>query len=110
KASLLALLEYKDFNEIGFIRLGNVIFMKISYFRQRPFDLIIPLLKEEGRIFKVEYDSRKNLKTLSTRFYKYTLDEADWLNKETRGTGETMTSLEAIDFLTSLPRSESISL
>lgn len=45
KSSFLSLLEYKDFNEIGFIKIGNLVFMRVRYLKQKPFDLIIPLIK-----------------------------------------------------------------
>lgn len=79
KASFLALIEYKDFDQIGFIKIGNIIFMKISFYKQKPFDLIIPLMKGDGRIFKVAYDKRENLNDVSSKFYKFNLEDSNWL-------------------------------
>ena len=79
KASFLSLIEYKDFDQIGFIKIGNIIFMRITFNKQKPFDLIIPLIKGEGRIFKVSYDKRENLNDVSSKFYKFNLDESNWI-------------------------------
>ena len=35
KASFLSLLEYQDFEQIGFIKIGNIIFMKVSYLKKK---------------------------------------------------------------------------
>jgi hypothetical protein len=102
RAALMALLEYKDFDQISFIRLGNVTFMKISYQMQKPFDFIIPILKGEGRIYKVEYDKKETVATLANKFYKYTLFESTWFSGKTGHTGETMSAMQVIDLFSTL--------
>lgn len=99
KSSLLALLEYKDVSEIGFVKLGNTIFMKVSYPRQKPFDLLIPLTKGEGRVLKVEFPSKEVLPEASSRFYKYTMDETNWITPTTTSVAEIMTPFNVVDFL-----------
>ncbi len=98
RSSFLALLEYKDFNEVGFIKIGNTTFLKVSYVKQKPFDLIIPLIKGEGRILKVTFDKKENLGAISSKFYKYSLDDSNWLADSFPTIGESMNALEAFDF------------
>lgn len=98
KNSFLALIEYKDFDSIGFIKIGNVIFMKISYLKQKPFDLIIPLIKGEGRILKVNFDRRENLNEVASKFYKYNLEKSNWLpDHNLQANQEVMTTMEVVD-------------
>lgn len=82
RESLLSLLEYKDFNDIGFIKVGDVIFMKVSFIKQKPFDLIMPLMKGEGRIFKVTFSSKDNLPANASKFYKFNLNESSWMPEQ----------------------------
>lgn len=109
RSSFLSLLEYKDFDQIGFIKIGNVTFLKVSYLKQKPFDLIIPLIRGEGRIFKINFDKKENLGALSSKFYKYSLNESDWLPESYPVMGEAMTSLEALDFFSSQLNKQEIS-
>lgn len=109
KTSFMALLEYKDFSEIGFIKIGNVTFLKVSYPKQRPFDLIIPIVRGEGKIYKVSFDKRENLSEISSKFYKYTLYESNWLPDNFPAVGEAMTPFEAIDFFTTQLNKQEIS-
>ena len=99
KNSFLSLIEYKDFHEISYMKLGNAIFMKISFNKQKPFDLIIPLVMGEGRIFKVNFDKKENLKTVSTKFYKFNLDETNWIDTPKQSNSETMSTLKVFDLL-----------
>lgn len=101
KSSFLSLIEYKDFDQIGFIKLGNINFMKISYNKQKPFDLIIPLIKGDGRIFKVSYDKKENLGAVSSKFYKFNLVKSNWLPESTTAEKETMSALEVFDLFSS---------
>lgn len=101
KASFLGLIEYKDFDQIGFIKLGNIIFMKIGFNKQKPFDLIIPLIRGEGRIYKVSYDKKENYGAIASKFYKFDLEKSNWMPAVTPRNGEVMTALEAFDFLNS---------
>lgn len=97
KSSFLSLIEYKDFSAIGFIKIGNVIFMKISYQKQRPFDLLIPLIKGPGRIYKVTFDKKENSGASSNKLYKFDLHDTDWISDVKRERGEVLTALEVYD-------------
>lgn len=108
KSSLINLIEYKDFDKIDFIKVGNVTFLRFSYIKQRPFDLIIPLKRDEGRIYKIEYDKREDLGSLSSKFYKYTLEKSNWLPDDHRQPSESVTAFEAIDIVSALASSKKI--
>jgi hypothetical protein len=101
KSSFLSLIEYKDFDQIGFIKLGNTVFMKISYLKQKPFDLIIPLIKGEGRIFKVTFDGKEDLGNVSSMFYKFNFDDSNWLSEESPAPGEVLSPFGVFDYFTS---------
>lgn len=101
KSSFLSLIEYKDFDQIGFIKLGNTVFMKISFMKQKPFDLIIPLLRGEGKIYKVTFDKREELGTLASQFYKFNFGESNWQSLDKPQAGEVMTPLQSLDFFSS---------
>lgn len=79
KSAFFALIEYKDYSDIGFIKLGDQIFMKISYDKQKPFDLIIPLMKGQGRIFKVTFAKKEGSKNSSSKFYKFNITKSKWV-------------------------------
>lgn len=79
KSAFFALIEYKDYTDIGFIKLGDQIFMKISYDKQKPFDLIIPLMKGQGRIFKVTFSKKEGAKNSSSKFYKFNITKSKWV-------------------------------
>lgn len=97
KSSFLSLIEYKDFDQIGFIKIGNVIFMKVSYQMQKPFDLIIPLVKGQGRIFKVTFDKKENAGQIASKFYKFSLDKTNWFPEGKPEGNETYSALEVYD-------------
>lgn len=97
KSSFLSLIEYKDFDSIGFIKLGNLNFMKISYNKQKPFDLIIPLSMDEGRIFKVSFDKKEDSDLVASRFYKYNLYETNWLSKWLTPKSKILTVFDLLD-------------
>jgi hypothetical protein len=99
KNSFLSLIEYKDFHDISFLKIGNALFMKISYNKQKPFDLIIPLVMGEGRIFKVNFDKKDNIKAVSTKFYKYNLDDSNWIDTTKNVQSDSMTTLKVFDLL-----------
>jgi hypothetical protein len=101
KASFLSLFEYKDFDTIGFMKIGNLTFMKISFNKQKPFDLIVPLIRGEGRIFKVSYDKKENLSAIASKFYKFNLEKTNWMAATEARTGEVMTALEVFDLFSS---------
>lgn len=98
KASFLGLIEYKDFDDIKFIKVGNAFVMRISYQKQKPFELLIPLIKGEGKIYKLSLGRRENAESIINKFFKYNLEKADWFSEESRSIGETMSALEVFDF------------
>ena len=110
KASFLSLLEYKNFDQIGFIKIGNILFLKISFVEQRPFDLIIPLRKTAGQIFKITFDKREAQKDLSSKFYKYHLENSDWIADMMKPDSEVMTSMQALDLLSESDLKEKLSI
>jgi hypothetical protein len=102
KTALLNLLEYKDFDSMGVVKIGNTIFLKVSYLRQKPHDLLIPLQKAPGKVFRVEFDSKNDLGKVSSLFYKFHLDKTNWLNEDTVPMGETMGPLEVFDYFSQI--------
>jgi pSer/pThr/pTyr-binding forkhead associated (FHA) protein len=101
KSSFLSLIEYKDFDQIGFIKIGNIVFIKIHFNKQKPFDLIIPIIKGNGRIFKINYDSKENLDAVTSKFYKFNLEKSNWLADTKPKTSDVLSSLGAYDFFSS---------
>ena len=97
KSSFLSLLEYKDFTQVSFIKIGNTLFLRVSYNQQKPFDLIVPLTKGDTQILKVTWDKNENLGATSSKFYKFNLDKSDWLMESRPFEGETMNALEVFD-------------
>jgi hypothetical protein len=102
KSSLLSLLEYKDFTKIGFMKVGNAYFLRVSYVKQKPFDLIIPLIKGQGRIFRIEFEGKDTLVALESKFYKFTLNKSNWFSLPNEGYQEILTPLKALDFFSTL--------
>lgn len=101
KSSFLSLIEYKDFDEINFLKIGNAYFMKIGFNKQKPFDLLIPLVKGEGRIFRISYDRKENSQLVASKFYKFNLDKTDWISESDAAVREVMSSLEVFDLFSS---------
>ncbi len=101
KASFLGLIEYKDFDMIGFMKIGNLTFMKITYNKQKPFDLIIPLMRGEGKIYKVSYDKKENLGAIASKFYKFNMEKSNWMPNIEARSSEVMTALEVFDLFSS---------
>ena len=112
RQSFMALIEYKGLDQIDFIKLGNSYFLRISYNMQKPFDLLIPLIKGEGRIYKVEFDKKDNLGILRNKFYKFTLDDSNWIDGKPTGiTQDTLNPMQVMDFFAGLNnKSDKISL
>ena len=103
RQSFMALIEYKGLDQIDFIKLGNAYFLRISYNMQKPFDLLIPLIKGEGRIYKVEFDKKENLGVLRNKFYKFTLDDSNWIDGKATGIAQdTLNPMQVMDFFGSL--------
>lgn len=97
KASFLSLIEYKEFDDIGFAKIGSSIFLRISYLKQKPFDLLIPLVRGQGRIFKVTFDKKEGFKSAQSRFYKYNLNESEWMPEAKDLTPGSLSGLEVYD-------------
>jgi pSer/pThr/pTyr-binding forkhead associated (FHA) protein len=109
RLSLLSLLEYKDFDKIDFVKIGNAYFLRASYNRQKPFDIIIPIVKGEGRVMKIEYDKKENLGLLSNQFYKYTLNESNWFPAhQLPPDGETLKPFQVLDFFSKLKMKDEV--
>ncbi len=111
RSSFLSLIEYKSFDQIDFLKLGNAYFLRISYTRQKPFDLIIPLIQGEGRIFKIEFDKKENLGALRNKFYKFSMVNSNWFPEhEANIESETFRPLQVLDFFSKFEmRSDKIS-
>ncbi len=102
KSALLSLLEDKEFNMINLLQVGDTHFLKTNYISGKPYDLIIPLTKGPGKIFKVSFDKREKIKDVTSKMYYFILSESNWLNPTYTPMGEKMTAFEAHDFLTTL--------
>lgn len=101
RSSFFQLIEYKDYKGIDFAKIGDAIFMRITYQKQRPFDLLIPLVPGQGRLYKLSFekDYGKDQKSISNKVYKYALFNSRWSPDKTTYLGETLTPLEVIDAL-----------
>ena len=99
KASLLSILEYKNFDRIGLAKIGTTLCLKVSYSHQKPFDLFIPLVKGEGKIYQVQFDKKTELNALTSKFYKYTLDKVSFFPERNEVTSDTLNPLQVIDVL-----------
>lgn len=97
RSSLLSLLEYKDFDQISFMKIGNAIFMKVSYQKQKPFDLLIPLIKGPGKIIKITFDKKESLGSVASKLYKFNLEKTNWLPEGKKESSEAMSALEVFD-------------
>jgi hypothetical protein len=100
RSSLLGLFEYKDYSDISVAKIGKVLCLRVTYDKQKPFDLIMPLMRGEGRIFKISYDSKQDLPLLRNKIYKFTFDEIVWGIPAERENIETYKGLEVIDLFT----------
>ncbi len=98
--SLLNLFEYKDFSEISVIKLGKLICLRLTYDKQKPFDLIMPLLRGEGRIYKISYDNKVEINQLRNKFYKFTLDQLLWGVPKEAEPKDTFTAMDVLDIFT----------
>jgi hypothetical protein len=100
RSAFFHLIEYKEFDQIDFVKLGNAYFLRISYNRQKPFDLIIPLIQGPGRVFKIEFDKKENLGALRNQFYKFSMLHANWFPEgEPASESEVLKPLQVLDFL-----------
>lgn len=101
RTTLLGLFEYKDFSEINVIKLGKLICLRVTYDKQKPFDLIMPLVRGQGRIYKITFDKKDEIAKFRNQVYKFTFDELLWGTPEERESIETFKGLEVIDVFTS---------
>jgi len=99
RSSLINLLENKNFDQLGFIKIGNAHFLKVSYQNQKPYDLLIPLMKGDGIIYKVEFDKKEKLNEVSSHFYKFTLEKANWFSPKNLEMTELPNIFQVIDAL-----------
>ncbi|MFL5786243.1 MAG: FHA domain-containing protein [Bacteriovoracaceae bacterium] len=100
RTSLLSLFEYKDYSEIAVVKVGKILCLRASYDGQKPFDLLMPLIRNEGKIYKVTFDSKKDLTVMRNQFYKFTLDEMTWGIPAERENVEAYKALEVVDLFT----------
>lgn len=99
KKSLLALLDQENtkVNEIGFVRIGQATFLRFSFLERKPFDLLIPLMKGQGRIYKVEFEKLDNLPAVSSKFYKFALDSSQWMEPKKQTMQEKLNPFQVVD-------------
>ena len=99
KKSLLALMgqESAKVNEIGFVRIGHATFLRFSFLESKPYDLLIPLMKGQGRIYKVEFDKLDNLPAVSSKFYKFALDSSQWMEPKKQVIQEKLNPFQVVD-------------
>ena len=100
RSSLLGLFEYKDYTDINVIKLGKILCLRLTYDQQKPFDLIMPIVRGEGRIYRISYDNKTDIKQLRNKIYKFTLDELAWGVPEERENVEAFQAMEVIDMFT----------
>lgn len=102
RASFLALIEYKDYRSIDFAKIGNTIFMRIAFEKQKPFDLLIPLVIGKGRVYKITFDKDygKDHSAYANKLYKFALFDSHWSPEKSSFVGETLSPLEVIDTFT----------
>jgi hypothetical protein len=106
RSSLLGLFEYKDYSEINVIKLGKILCLRLTYDQQKPFDLIMPIVRGEGRIYRISYDNKTEINQLRNKVYKFTLDELTWGIPSERENIEAFQAMEVVDmFTTDIERS-----
>lgn len=76
KQSFLSLFDEADFTSMSFVRIGNIVALKISQSTPSAHDFIIPILPE-GRIMKVSFKGN-NTSGLASRLYRYALYKSNW--------------------------------
>ena len=108
RASFLSILEYKDFEKIGVMKIGNAFFLRVSYGQQKPFDLIIPLLMSEGRIFKVGFETKETAEEVSSKLYKFTFDKSNWVPEKEKTNEEIFSPLRLVDYFSSVKFKEDL--
>lgn len=104
KSSLLALVP-AQFSGIDLVRMGNQTAVRFSYLNNKsPYDLILPLKKGQGIIYKIAYDKRNQLKDLKDSLYQLYLSHMDWKQSKQDDAFiiEGMDTLKVYDFIQSL--------
>jgi hypothetical protein len=101
RASFLSLLGPEKFSKIGFMKMGNLIFMRVEYRSGKPYDLLIPLRRDEGKIFKVAFDDNSRVQDLASTLYKFDLDRSDWITEDNLVVGDTLNALQVHDLFSS---------
>ncbi len=79
KQSFLSLFEKPEIGSMSFIKIGNIIALKISEPGLRPHDYLIPILPE-GKIFKVSFKG-EIVSGLASRLYRYALYNSNWVKE-----------------------------
>ena len=97
KSSFFHLLEQNDFKEISFIKLGDAFFMKLSVDRNRPYDLLIPLVMDHGKIYKISFSKKETKDLSSSMLYRSHFKKSRWLGSMKREKSEVMTPFEIQD-------------
>lgn len=97
KSSFFNLLERKEFKDISFIKMGDAIFMKLSVDGVKPYDLLIPLVMDHGKIYKISFSKKETKDLSSSLLYKSTFKKGRWPGTQKREKSETMTALEVHD-------------
>lgn len=105
KSSLLALVP-SQFDRVDLVRFGNQISLRFSYMSgKRPYDLIIPLRKGQGIIYRIAYDKANQLNDLKDSLYKVHLSQIDWKQSksdEMFSADGAMDTLKIYDFMNSI--------
>ncbi len=104
KSSLLSLVP-EQFSSVDLVRWGNQTCLRFTYLSGiHPYDLLVPLKKGQGKIYRLSFDKASQLKDLKDSFYKVHLSMLDWKlegnTEETAAVG--MNTFEAYDFINSL--------
>lgn len=98
KTTLLALIEYKDFDDVGYVQIGNGTFMRFVFSeKQRPFDLLIPVFPGEGQIYKVTWDKKEKYESSRNKFYKYNLNGLNVIPKKADSSKTELNALKIFD-------------
>lgn len=98
KNAFLKILDTKNLDQIQVVKIGNGRFFKISFDKQKPFDLLIPLNADGGKVFKLSFENKEDYLKKSHLFYKEIFSTADWINSIPVTTNiEVMSSLEIFD-------------
>lgn len=109
RSSLLSLLENQNSPDLSVVKLGKILCIRAAFGSQKPYDLLIPILRGEGRIYKISYDRKEALPQVRNDFYKFTLDEMSWGGGDLAASAETLNAFEVIDFFTLSIQKETLS-